>query len=369
MGAVGVHSEGELRRQDVMSFEQMQAEMSIIDTDGNGTIDWEEFVALMLGKVRGAEKLAAAMRTAFAIGAAAQRTGRRRSTVSNVDPAAIGLGDQDNERLIDPTLPVLRHALAESIADNVAAVVRILAPDGSRFQLDPKGVRGMYAKRGDDAIEEELFGSGEYWDAWQTFYLKSPGDGLFRRPPENDFQKVLRRRFGVMSRRRARASPWPRQAGFGTASARRRREGRYCRQHLPRAPRGQAAAAAGADAARRSDPSVATHRDVARHVDARGQLNKARPEYAAGATKDHWAGVPGHAIGQDGESATPAEQPRGAASQHDPGYIGGRFGAGGGGSRGGGASSGAGGDAGGGGGEADEEPESRWGADDCVEER
>lgn len=51
----------------LMSFEEMQQEMALVDVDGSGTISWEEFAALMLGKVEGTDTLAAAMRTAFAV--------------------------------------------------------------------------------------------------------------------------------------------------------------------------------------------------------------------------------------------------------------------------------------------------------------
>lgn len=50
-----------------MTFASMQQEMAIIDTDRNGTIEWEEMVALVFGRVAGAERLMAAVRTAFAL--------------------------------------------------------------------------------------------------------------------------------------------------------------------------------------------------------------------------------------------------------------------------------------------------------------
>ena len=194
---------------EFMTFEEMQDEMCEVDTDGNGTIEWEEFVALMFGKVRGAERLAAAMRTSFALfsleRAAARGSDSARRSSEKDSAAVASAGDDDSptseagERPIDPALlPVLRRVLQQPIPSDVAAVVRILAPDGSRINLSPSGGPSMYARSGDDPIEGELFGAGEYWDGWNTFYLRQPGDGvLLGTRPKYEFAKLLAKRFRV----------------------------------------------------------------------------------------------------------------------------------------------------------------------------
>ena len=139
---------------EVMSFEEMQREMNLVDDDGNGTIDWEEFTALMLGKVEGAETLAAAMRTAYAVGTKGKdrsqiiRAVRRRSNIGLSRKQSIGMflgNDRSSERPVEATLlPVLRHVLSEQLPDNVAAVVRVIAPDGSRVQLNTSVPTGKH---------------------------------------------------------------------------------------------------------------------------------------------------------------------------------------------------------------------------------
>ena len=136
---------------DVMSFEEMQRDMALVDEDGNGTIDWEEFTALMLGKVAGAETLAAAMRTAYAVGTKGDWDGtgsfrhtQRRSGIhgskrkqSRRESVSMSLLPGSSERPIEDTLlPVLRYVLREQLPDDVAAVVRVIAPGGSRVQLN-----------------------------------------------------------------------------------------------------------------------------------------------------------------------------------------------------------------------------------------
>ena len=143
-----------------MSFEEMQRDMALIDKDGNGTIDWEEFTALMLGKVAGAEALAAAMRTAYAVGAKGDwdgtggfRHNQRRGAVkkpSRRESVSMSLLPGSSERPIEETLlPVLRHVLTEQLPDDVAAVVRVIAPGGSRVQLNASAPRGNQARIGD----------------------------------------------------------------------------------------------------------------------------------------------------------------------------------------------------------------------------
>ena len=142
---------------DVMSFEEMQRDMALIDEDDNGTIDWDEFTALMLGKVAGAETLAAAMRTAYAVGTKGKdrtvdvRAVRRRSNIRLSKRQSIKgngtLPGSSSERPIDGVLlPVLRHVLSEQLPDDVAAVVRVIAPGGSRVQLNPSAPTGNQAR-------------------------------------------------------------------------------------------------------------------------------------------------------------------------------------------------------------------------------
>jgi CRP-like cAMP-binding protein len=145
--------------EDVMSFEDMQRGMALVDEDGNGTIDWEEFTALMLGKVAGAETLAAAMRTAYAVGTKGDWDGtgsfrctQRRSGIgsrrkqSRRESVSMSLLPGSSERPIEDTLlPVLRHVLREQLPDDVAAVVRVIAPGGSRVQLNASAPTGNQA--------------------------------------------------------------------------------------------------------------------------------------------------------------------------------------------------------------------------------
>ena len=47
-------------------------------------------------------------------------------------------------------------------------------------------------------MHSDLFGDGEFWDAWTTFYLREPGDGvLLGTRPRDEFLKLLSTRFNV----------------------------------------------------------------------------------------------------------------------------------------------------------------------------
>ena len=192
---------------NLMSFEEMQQEMALVDVDGDGTIDWEEFTALMLGKVAGAENLAAAMRTAYVVDTKLRRRslrhgGRRRAIGFERDSVSMRMLSGESERPFgDALIPVLRAVLGEELPDDVAAVIRVIAPDGSRVQLNataPSGKQGMFAEGGDDQMHSSLLGDGEMWGAWSTFYLRDPGDGvLLGARPRNEFVKLLSTRFNV----------------------------------------------------------------------------------------------------------------------------------------------------------------------------
>ena len=186
-----------------MTFEEMRVEMALVDVDGKGMY-WEEFVALMLGKVEGTETLAAAMRTAYAVDTKlkSRAHGPRRRISTCKESVCRSMLKVDNERpLGDALLPVLRHVLSEQLPDDVAAVVRMIAADGSRVQLNataPTGKQGMFAEGGNDPMHSSLLGDGELWDAWNTFYLREPGDGvLLGTRPRNEFLELLSTRFNV----------------------------------------------------------------------------------------------------------------------------------------------------------------------------
>ena len=192
---------------NLMSFEEMQREMALVDVDGSGTISWEEFTALMLGKVEGTETLAAAMRTAYAVDTklksrSLRNGGRRRAIGFRKESISMSMLSGASERPFgDALFPVLRAVLSEQLPDDVAAVIRVIAPDGSRVQLNataPTGKQGMFAEGGDDPVHSSLLGDGELWDAWNTFYLREPGDGvLLGARPRNEFLKLLSTRFNV----------------------------------------------------------------------------------------------------------------------------------------------------------------------------
>ena len=56
----------------------------------------------------------------------------------------------------------------------------------------------MFAEGGDDPMHSSLLGDGEFWDAWSTFYLREPGDGvLLGTRPRDEFLKLLSTRFNV----------------------------------------------------------------------------------------------------------------------------------------------------------------------------
>ncbi len=58
--------------------------------------------------------------------------------------------------------------------------------------------QGMFAEKGDDPMHSDLMGDGEFWDAWTTFYLREPGDGvLLGTRPRDEFLKLLSTRFNV----------------------------------------------------------------------------------------------------------------------------------------------------------------------------
>ncbi|EOD23685.1 hypothetical protein EMIHUDRAFT_116258 [Emiliania huxleyi CCMP1516] len=84
----------------------MEREMSRVDADSNGCIDFREFVALMCGRFEGTEWLTGAMRAAFAMGS----TGRHRrvssassaSSASDDETRRGGASEDESERAMDP---------------------------------------------------------------------------------------------------------------------------------------------------------------------------------------------------------------------------------------------------------------------------
>jgi hypothetical protein len=191
----------------LMSFEEMQQEMALVDVDGSGTISWDEFTALMLGRVPGTEILAAAMRTAYAVDTklksrSLQNGGRRRAIGFRKESISMSMLSGSSERPFGGALlPVLRAVLSEQLPDDVAAVIRVIAPDGSRVQLNanaPTGKQDMFAEGGDDPMHSSLLGDGESWGAWNTFYLRNEGEGvLLGTSPRYEFLNLMSKRFNV----------------------------------------------------------------------------------------------------------------------------------------------------------------------------
>ena len=191
----------------LMSFEEMQQEMALVDVDGSGTISWDEFTALMLGRVPGTEILAAAMRTAYAVDTklksrSLQNGGRRRAIGFRKESISMSMLSGSSERPFGGALlPVLRAVLSEQLPDDVAAVIRVIAPDGSRVQLNanaPTGKQDMFAEGGDDPMHSSLLGDGESWGAWNTFYLRNEGEGvLLGTSPRYEFLNLISKRFNV----------------------------------------------------------------------------------------------------------------------------------------------------------------------------
>ena len=129
----------------------MQREMALADVDGNGTIYWEEFTALMweLGKVEGAETQPCAPHMPL------ER--RQKSTRKTSDTPSIAAGSDlaaqtpSQHRAVPFCMETqngrsmvccLRHVLSEQLPNDVAAVVRVIAPEGSRVQLNASAPTG-----------------------------------------------------------------------------------------------------------------------------------------------------------------------------------------------------------------------------------
>ena len=105
---------------DEARFAQMEREMSRVDADSNGCIDFREFVALMCGRFEGTEWLTGAMRAAFAMGS----TGRHRSAAGRVSSASSassasddetrrgGASEDESERAMDPVACEALRAIA-----------------------------------------------------------------------------------------------------------------------------------------------------------------------------------------------------------------------------------------------------------------
>lgn len=106
-----------------------------------------------LGKVEGAETLAAAMRTAYALGTKAKEHAQNiRHTqhrggigLSSTNPFAAqsssilhAMETQNGRSMVC----CLRHVLSEQLPNDVAAVVRVIAPEGSRVQLNASAPTG-----------------------------------------------------------------------------------------------------------------------------------------------------------------------------------------------------------------------------------
>ena len=67
-----------------------------------------------------------------------------------------------------------------------------------RVSLRVYPFQGTFAEGGDDPMYRDLLGDGEFWDAWTTFYLREPGDGvLLGTRPRDEFLKLLSTRFNV----------------------------------------------------------------------------------------------------------------------------------------------------------------------------
>ena len=184
--------------EDLLTFEEMQSEFRLVDVDQSGTIEWEEFTDLMMGRVAGTDKLAAAMRTGYTVAKVKSRQFKRRGAIHSGNNADVCLLPDFDERPMDPSLlPVLRRVLAEQkhLDDDVAVVLRVLAPDGARVDLSCAGEQSMFAEGEEDAIFGDLFGSGSYWSGWAAFHLREPGDGvLLGLSPRVEFMQLLKER-------------------------------------------------------------------------------------------------------------------------------------------------------------------------------
>jgi len=171
----------------------------LVDVNGDGFIEFPEFVKLMFGYAEGAEWLANAMRTAFMLRQNADEDDEdEEGEAKQKEQKSDGDSDKDSEddnfveRPIVPTLTrVMRRVFAQKLPDDIAVVVRIISTYGSGLRFNA----GTTAWD-DDSVAQDLFLDGEYFDGYASYALKNTGEGvLLGGKPSREFVDVMKRRF------------------------------------------------------------------------------------------------------------------------------------------------------------------------------